>query len=184
MELHLKKRILGAVVTVTALVIVMPIILDGSRTYQLLETAAPERPETPQWSTQDYERQVRRDVEEVASGEAADAVKMPEVKVVDRDDPAPQGVAGDRTALDPNKAPYAWTLQLGAFGNRDNAMRFRDDLRKKGYKAYVQEFSAQGMTRVYVGPELRRADAEVLQTKLKKELKQQDIYLRRYEAES
>jgi DedD protein len=73
---------------------------------------------------------------------------------------------------------------LGAFGNRDNAMRFRDDLRKKGYKAYVQEFSDQGMTRVYVGPELRRADAEVLQTKLKKDLKQQDIYLRRYEAES
>lgn len=184
MELHLKKRILGAVITVTALLIVMPIILDGSRTYELLETTAPERPAAPQWSTPEYERQVRQEIEEVASGEAAQKIAVPEPVVVEQDVPAPAAVPADRTALNAESVPYAWTLQLGAFGQRENAHRLRDDLRAKGFKAYVQEFPSQGITRVYVGPELRRSDAEAVQKKLQKELNLKDVYIRQYEAES
>ena len=184
MELHLKKRIVGAWLTVTALLVVAPIVLDGSRTYRLLETTAPVRPEIQPWASEDYERQVRREVEEAASGEAAAAIEMPAVSVADRDEPAAPGVPADRTALDDNKTPYAWTLQVGAFGQRDNAHRFRDTLRKDGYKSYVQEFPSEGITRVYVGPELRRADAEALQKQLIKRRDVQDAYLRRYQAES
>lgn len=184
MELHLKKRILGAVVTVTAMLIVLPIILDGSRTHELLETTAPVRPEAPQWSTPEYERQVREEIEEVAAGEATAAIAIPEPEVVTRDEPVPQEAPADRGGLDESGVPYAWTLQLGAFSQRENAHRLRDRLRAKGYKAYVQEFPSQGIVRVYVGPELRRDDAEQLRERLRSELKQQDIYIRRYAAES
>ncbi|MEC8524689.1 MAG: SPOR domain-containing protein [Pseudomonadota bacterium] len=184
MELHLKKRIVGAWLTVTAVLVVAPIVLDGSRTQVLLESAAPAKPETEAWATQEYERQVRRDVEELASGAAAEEIAMPPVKVVDRDDAAPQGVPADRTSLDADKVPYAWTLQVGAFSKRDNAHRFRDLLRHDGFKAYVQEFPDEGITRVYVGPELRRADAEKAQQALMQRDDIQAAYLRRYLAES
>jgi len=184
MELHLKKRIVGAVVTVTALLVVMPIILDGSRTYELLETAAPVKPEAPQWSTPEYEQQVRQEIEDLASGKATSELALSEPEVVEEDTPQPEAVPGNQSAVDAQGLPYAWTLQLGAFSQRANAHRLRDQLRDKGYKAYVQEFPSQGMVRVYVGPELLRDDAESLRERLKKELQQKDIYIRRYEAES
>lgn len=184
MELHLKKRIVGAWLTVTALLVVAPIVLDGSRTYQLLETTAPEKPDVPAWASESYERQVRKEIEEVASGEAAKAIAMPPVTVAERDEPPVQGVSPDRTAMDADNVPYAWTLQIGAFSQRANAHRLRDTLRNDGYKAYVQEFPEEGITRVYVGPQLRRSDAEAQQTKLKQRNDIPDVYLRRYQAES
>jgi len=184
MELHLKKRIIGAWLTVTAVLVIAPIVLDGSRTHQLLETSAPPKPDVEQWATEEYERQVRREVEEVASGEATKAVTMPQIEAADRDDQPVQGVPADRTALDADKIPYAWTLQVGAFGQRENAHRFRDLLRHDGFKAYVQEFPDEGITRVFVGPELRRADAESVQEKLKRRDDVSEAYLRRYKAET
>ena len=63
MELHLKKRILGAWLTVTAILVVAPIVLDGSRTHILLESDAPAMPDTERWATEEYERQVRKEWE-------------------------------------------------------------------------------------------------------------------------
>lgn len=184
MELHLKKRILGAWLTVTAILVVAPIVLDGSRTHILLESDAPAMPDTERWATEEYERQVRKDVEALASGEATADISMPQIEVVDRDDTPVPGVPADQTKLDQDNIPYAWTLQVGAFGQRDNAYRFRDLLRHDGYKAYVQEFQQEKITRVYVGPELRRADAERIQRQLKQRGDISEAYLRRYKAES
>lgn len=150
----------------------------------MLETSVPAKPEMEPWVTQEYQRQVRRDVEELASGAAASEIAMPAVKVVDRDDVAPQGLSADRTALDADRVPYAWTLQVGAFSKRENAHRFRDLLRHDGFKAYVQEFPDEEMVRVYVGPELRRADAEKAQRALIQRDDIESAYLRRYQAES
>jgi len=111
-------------------------------------------------------------------------VTMPQIEAADRDDQPVQGVPADRTALDADKIPYAWTLQVGAFGQRENAHRFRDLLRHDGFKAYVQEFPDEGITRVFVGPELRRADAESVQEKLKRRDDVSEAYLRRYKAET
>lgn len=184
MEQHLKKRILGAFVTVIALAIAMPIVLDGSRSQISLRSDIPLQPVMEPWKPINNERHVRVDLEKLASGEAAEAVKMPDIGVAEMDDAAVQGSHGDRAVADTQSSPYAWTLQLGAFEQRENAHALRDRLRNQGYKAYVQEFGDDRLTRVYVGPELQRSKIEALQQKLRKQLKQNDLHIKRYYAES
>lgn len=184
MEQHLKKRVLGAFVTVLAIAIALPIVLDGSRRRLALPSDVPPMPATPDWAHVDDERKVRIELEQLASGEAAQQIAIPATPVAEQNEAVPPGLQGDRTELDSNNLPYAWTLQLGAFADEKNAAELRDRLRGKGYQAYTQSFPGDNLTRVYVGPETQRSQIEALQKKLRKELKQQDIYVRRYRAES
>ncbi|MBE0483038.1 MAG: SPOR domain-containing protein [Bacterioplanes sp.] len=184
MQSHFKTRLLGAFVTVIALAIALPTVLDGSRASRNLDVAIPPMPLTGSWSDIEQERKVRIDLEQLASGEAERQIHAPEVAVVSSNEPAAPRALGDRAHKDNEQVPYAWTLQLGAFSQRDNAHQLRDQLRAKGYKAYVQEMANDGLTRVYVGPELQRAKIEALQRELKELLKQNDIHIRRFVAES
>ncbi|WP_430462307.1 SPOR domain-containing protein [Thalassolituus sp. LLYu03] len=184
MEQHLKKRILGAFVTVIAIAIALPIVLDGSRSQIGLTSDMPPIPETPDWAYVEDERKVRIELEQLDSGEAAEQIAVPESEIVEQNAPLPPGAKMDRTSLDSANIPYAWTLQLGAFSDDKNAYALRDKLRDKGYKAYTQKFPQDTLTRVYVGPEVQRSEIEALQKKLQAELKQQDIPVKRYRAES
>ncbi|MDX1633124.1 MAG: SPOR domain-containing protein [Marinobacter sp.] len=62
----------------------------------------------------------------------------------------------------------AWVVQLGSFGNADNARRLRDKVREKGYDSHLQRVEQGGttFTRVFVGPYVDKAAAE----KAKREL--------------
>ena len=183
---HLKKRLTGAFVTALALAIIMPVILDGSRERRLAQHADfPPRPllnESQQAPA--VENRVRIELQQLASGEAAKAVAMPDMEVVEKDTVVAPGSRSDRVNVDSEQLPYAWTLQLGAFSQRDNAHALRDKLRADGYKAYVQEFPKEQLTRVYVGPEIQRSKIESLQTELQQKLSQSDIHIKRYRAES
>jgi cell division septation protein DedD len=66
----------------------------------------------------------------------------------------------------PKTAPAAgFAVQLGSFAKAENAEGLRDRLVARGYKAFVK--SAPSATRVYVGPQATRAEAEkVLQALL------------------
>lgn len=184
MEQHLKKRILGAFVTVVALAVAMPVVLDGSRSQIQLRSDIPVQPEMEPWQPLENERRVRIELEDLAAGKTEEEVTLPEVRVVKQDDSAAPRTKGDRAALDDQKQAYAWSVQLGAFEKRANAHALRDQLRAKGYKAYVQEFAAEGLTRVYVGPELQRSKIEAIQKQLSAELKQDDFHIKRFKAES
>ena len=56
----------------------------------------------------------------------------------------------------------AWILQLGSFGNADNARRLRDNVRERGYGAHLQEVTRgdQRLVRVFSGPFAEKAEAE------------------------
>jgi DedD protein len=183
---HLKKRLTGAVITVLALAIIMPVVLDGSRERRLVQDAdLPPRPVLSEdYQAPAVENLVRIELQELASGQAAKDIEMPDTEVVEKDAAVAPGVRSDRVSVDANQLPYAWTLQLGAFSQRDNAHSLRDQLRADGYKAYVQEFPQDRLTRVYVGPEIQRSRIEALQSELKKKLKQDDIHIKRYRTES
>ena len=76
-----------------------------------------------------------------------------------------EGVAqnnGERLGL------TVWAIQLGSFGKSENAIGLRDRLREKGYTAFVQTaYNNDGpVTRVFVGPELYREEAEAIRTRL------------------
>jgi DedD protein len=99
---------------------------------------------------------------ETAKPAIAAKVEAPKTKTVE---PKPQ-LAG------PTTGAKAWAVQVGSFSKRENAERLRDRLRKSGYKAFVNTTEAGGRTvvRVRVGPELQRADADQLRSKIEKEL--------------
>lgn len=48
----------------------------------------------------------------------------------------------------------AWLVQIGSFGNRDNATGMRDRIREAGYDAHLQQIDRGGttLTRVFSGP--------------------------------
>lgn len=62
----------------------------------------------------------------------------------------------------------AWVVQLGSFGNEDNARRLRDRVIEMGYGAHLQQVTRGGqtLTRVFSGPFVNKADAEKAKTAL------------------
>jgi DedD protein len=56
----------------------------------------------------------------------------------------------------------AWVVQLGSFGNSDNARRLRDQVREKGYGSHLQEVvrGDTTLTRVFSGTFATKSEAE------------------------
>jgi DedD protein len=56
----------------------------------------------------------------------------------------------------------AWVVQLGSFGNSENARRLRDQVREKGYGSHLQEVvrGETTLTRVFSGPFTSKSEAE------------------------
>lgn len=181
MELHLKKRIVGALLTVTAFAMVLPVVLDGKRQDASMLQDVPPMPELPDWAVVEDERRVRIELQQLASGETGRVLQQEIPELVSQDAAVPPRSQSDRTMPDEQGVPYAWTLQLGAFSDVNNANTLRDQLRGQGYKAYTEVSADSGLTRVYVGPELQRAAIESLQKKLQQEMQQGDIYIKRYQ---
>lgn len=101
-------------------------------------------------------------------------------------DPAPTQQAsakaeeqGDTTKPDPAEAEPApeqsetgmWAVQLGSFGNQENAERLAADLRKAGHAAFLSQVStANGQRhRVRIGPQKDREAADAVAARLKSE---------------
>lgn len=64
----------------------------------------------------------------------------------------------------------AWAVQLGSFSAKINADKLMKSLQSKGFTAYTQTIKSShgtSMTKVLVGPELLREDADKLQQRLK-----------------
>ena len=61
-----------------------------------------------------------------------------------------------------------WAVQLGSFGNRDNADRQAAELRKQGHAAFISQVTtADGVLhRVRIGPQKDRAAAEAVAARL------------------
>lgn len=92
MEKHLKKRIVGAVVTVMAVAITLPVIIDGSRQRLTLDEDIPPMPPMPEWAEVENQKRIRIDLEKLASGDAANHLQPPPMDTSPADDPVPQKV--------------------------------------------------------------------------------------------
>lgn len=70
--------------------------------------------------------------------------------------------AENTRADDARSLKGAWLVQLGSFGNADNARRLRDNVRDKGYGSHLQEIPRgdTSLTRVFSGPFADKAEAE------------------------
>jgi len=74
----------------------------------------------------------------------------------------------------------AWMIQVGAFSSRDNAMGLQDKLKASGYPAFLRTSKGASSTlyKVYVGPEIRRAQLESQKAELEAKFKLKALILK------
>lgn len=152
MDDRLKKRLVGAVVLVLAAVVFVPMLLDQGG-----GSPRPVPGKIPAGTQEDPSARLvplaplpdepgPAAVEPAPRMEPEPAAERPAAKIVKAPTP-------------PKSAPTAgFAVQLGSFAKAANAEGLRDRLVARGYKAFVK--SAPSATRVYVGPQATRAEAE------------------------
>lgn len=68
-----------------------------------------------------------------------------------------------------------WVIQMGSFKNKSNAIRLVNNLRSKGYPAFIQQIASS--TRVFVGPSAKQTSARTLASKIKSETQMDGIVI-------
>jgi cell division septation protein DedD len=182
METNLKARTLGAIVTVLGLALILPNILHRDKG-EAFTTEIPPKPDTPTWVDEKQHTRVRIELNQLAEGQSEKVITAAEPRTVINDDPRVSSISDDKAGLDMQGAAVAWTLQVGAFGDEKNAIKHRDNLRNKGFKAYILKNENTKLDHVYVGPMLQRSKAEAERTRLIKNMAVKGIRLQQYKPE-
>jgi len=65
-----------------------------------------------------------------------------------------------------------WVIHIGTFKDKNNARRLVNELRQKGYRAFIQNNTSVlgSEIRVYVGPELKHASAVTLAKQIENQI--------------
>jgi len=87
---------------------------------------------------------------------------------------APAAASGNQTAAGPRPVPpgaQSWVVQVASVRQPEAARRLQDELRGKGYPAFVEQAEVNGLTwyRVRVGPEVDRARANDVSARITRE---------------
>jgi DedD protein len=174
MDDRLKQRLVGAVVLVLAAVIFVPMLLD--------QEDEPPLPSARMVPIEPLEGTDKGIVPLRSAPVAADPLRAsPPPEPARVAEPAP-GVAKLPPKPAPAPAPAkaavksGFAVQLGTFSKAGNAKGLRDGLIAKGYKAFVK--SSGAVTRVYVGPQSSRAEAQKMLEKLLAEIELQGIVVK------
>ncbi|MCD6006379.1 SPOR domain-containing protein [Vreelandella alkaliphila] len=82
------------------------------------------------------------------------------------------------TAAGPTSSSQGeWAVQVGSFGNADNAQRLSDQLTQAGFSAYLRERD-NNLTSVYVGPYATSEDGESAMAIIKQRANVQGLLVR------
>ena len=187
MDRALKERIIGAAVLVVFVVLVVPVFLDGPpESGEIVSERVPLPGQAADGETRTVVLERDRDEpvpvaapvaaaepearqpEEAKIAAAARPDPEPEPEQESRPKPAPAEPA--QTAAATESPTGMWAVQLGSFGNQQNAERLAADLRKQGYAAFLSQLStASGqLHRVRIGPQKDRESAEEMAARLAK----------------
>lgn len=182
-----KQRIIGAVIIVCLAVIFLPMMFDEPHQERTRESIdLPEQPDfpevrvdSPQAPAEDQERNPVSTPETTANttdsaSEAQDSPVRIQPEPESELQSEPEESASSSTVSDQNEPPDSaalegsYLVQLGSFGNGDNARTLRDRVREEGVKAYVETFQRESDTliRVFAGPFLSRDKAESVKKSL------------------
>jgi DedD protein len=187
MERALKERIIGAVVLVVFVVLVVPVFLDGPPDDSEVVTERVLLPGQEDQKTQtvvlDRDRTepvpVPSAPQDEAEAEPQQAEPEPEQETIRRpepsrlppksEEPPPQDEPEPRDE-EPASSTGMWAVQLGSFGNKENAERLAAELRKQGYAAFLSQLNTDSGTlhRVRIGPQKDRDSAEEMAARLQK----------------
>ncbi len=140
---RIRQRLVGAVVLVALALILWPLVMSPQRDQSfVIESDLPQAPE-PEPSIIE-EPKPREDVSPV--GEYQEKISSGQSR--------PEKADEEKPSLDKAGLPVAWLVQVGSFGNRDNAVKLVERLKGDGYRAQIREQTSQKGTlnRVVVGP--------------------------------
>lgn len=196
MEQGLKERLVGAAVIVIVAVIFIPMLLDNSENKEVVITrtnippvpeSIPEPPQENEFSSRivplKKEAPPTGMVKTEPEAEPAPTAESEPEKVTKEKDKTVSTVntrgQTPTAAVIENEEPVtgvglsAWVVQLGSFSSKENAENLNKQLRDAGFRAFVEPLKQKNTVsyRVRVGPELKRSDAEAINTKIKTEMK-------------
>jgi DedD protein len=180
-EESLKKRLIGATVLVSLVVIFVPMLLEQEPVVSptIDETNIPVPPER-EFSSRilPLETETLDSLPEETPTQAPEASAPPEQPEVSKPEPETAAEAASPPAQSAEESAQlrvglsAWVIQAGSFSNRNNADKVVQDLQGKKFPAFVEKTDLKGQTlyRVLIGPEVDRKRAEAMAEKLKPEL--------------
>ena len=192
-----KRRVVGTIVLLALALIILPQLFDGEGSYQpQVQSRIPERPIITLLPEPQQVRPVMVGESQSPSANAeAENIELTESAVSNNaSDPAEVNSAASvtnlssdtdsRPTLNAAGLPDGWVVQLGTFGDLDNASKLLTDLLAKGYKAYERRSlrDEREMSTILVGPVIVRAEAERLLAELAKALDLKPL-IKRYERE-
>ena len=174
---RMKQRVIGAAVLVIAAVVFIPMLLDqgGEVPEQVPRMVPSPSPPSapPPLPPQDTDVRIvpldQPPPVPAAPAEPAPAKNKPPAKAVIA--PAPPAPAPREPLV-----KSAFAVQLGSFSKASNALGLRDKLKAKGYRAFVK--TSGSVTRVYVGPQKNRTEAEKALKKLLADTKLKGIVVK------
>lgn len=200
MDETLKKRLVGATVLVSLVVIFVPMLLDDEPMVEsgITETNIPPKP------AQDFSsRVIPAEDEELSIPPLSQRPEI--VPLTPPPAPAPTPETPEPTApveqtavptvaeneappvqappvekpqpVQPREGLAAWVIQVGSFSNRENAEKLVETIRNMKYAAFMEQAAVDGKTlfRVMVGPEVDRKLADQMLVKLNKDIKSLDL---------
>jgi len=174
----LKQRIIGALVLVSLAVIFVPMVFDEPHSERTSTSInIPEEPPFPEVESpkSDIAQTPPYQQDQASNSGSADQ----DFRILENDEPEPAtqpetsqpetpkqtespANTEQTTAEFTRSLEGAWVVQLGSFGNGDNARRLRDSVREKGYSSHLQEVvrGDSTLTRVFSGPFAEKTKAE------------------------
>ena len=173
---RMKQRVIGAAVLVIAAVVFIPMLLDQQggevpdQVPRMIPSPSPPSPPPP-LPPQDT------DVRIVPLDQPIPAPAAPAEPAPAKNEPPAKAVTAPAPAAPKEPAvKSAFAVQLGSFSKTSNALGLRDKLKAKGYRAFVK--TSGSVTRVYVGPQKNRAEAEKALKKLLADTKLKGIVVK------
>jgi len=189
MDRALKERIIGAIVLVLFVVLVVPVFLDGpTNSGEIISESVPLPGQSGEENrTVVLERDRTEPVPAATSNNAppepeplaqpattqSQAASTPPPQKDPEPEPEPAQVAATATPVQntqPASTTGMWAVQLGSFGNQENAEKLAADLRKQGFAAFLSQLStgSDELHRVRIGPQKDRESAEAMAGRLQK----------------
>lgn len=195
----LKQRVVGALVIVSLAVIFLPMIFDKPHEVKKKQLISiPIQPELPVITIDKPQKPVYKLVEptknpvtnNVVSNKVEPSVgSQTTAKPVVKYDAKPQAKSVVKpvvkASVEADTKPVAgsifnqdllnnvWMVQLGTFGNHENAYKLRDQLRSKGYDGHTTKTKREGkvLIRVFSGPYADKTKAAAIKKQIDKKFK-------------
>lgn len=192
MNIHLKQRLVGALVLIAAAAVFLPMLFEAPKKILLDRQSQIPQP-SPFKKFQLVEPASRTSVSEHKTpGQPVGVKPAQTTKVAKQTKQASKpkakasttskttSAASAKPKLDKQGLPVAWVIQVASFAKKENAVKLKDELRGKNFSAYTKRIdTSQGpAVRVFVGPKLDKKRAEQVKQRLDKELKLNTLIVR------